>query len=110
MGLDVDLANAIAEVIGVDVEFVNLGFDPLIPSLKGGEIDIVMSSMTITATPAGDGLHRLLHRRYGHPGEERKPRGHRQVLEGLCGLIAAVQVGTIQVDQLEALNDETCTD
>ncbi|MDP2674963.1 MAG: transporter substrate-binding domain-containing protein [Dehalococcoidia bacterium] len=110
MGLDVDLANAIAEVIGVDVEFLNLGFDPLIPSLKGGEIDIIMSSMTITEQrqqeidfiayfTAGTGI--LV--KSGNPEDIGS-------LEDLCGLIAAVQVGTIQVDQLEALNDETCTD
>lgn len=110
MGLDVDIANAIADAIGVEVEFLNLGFDPLIPSLKGGEIDIIMSSMTITEErqqeidfiayfTAGTGI--LV--QSGNPEDIGS-------LEDLCGLIAAVQVGTIQVDQLEALNDETCTD
>src|SRR3989304_10159483 len=46
-GLDVDLAKAIAEALGVQVEFVNSGFDGIIPALNTEEFDAVMSAMTI---------------------------------------------------------------
>ncbi len=44
-GFDVDMVNAIAEDQGFKVEFVNLGFDALIPALKAGSIDIIASGM-----------------------------------------------------------------
>src|SRR3970040_543511 len=44
-GLDVDLAKAIAEALGVQVEFVNSGFDGLNEALKSDEFDVVMSGL-----------------------------------------------------------------
>lgn len=47
-GFDVDLANAIGEELGVEVEFMTVKFDTLIPQLKaGGTFDLIMSAMTI---------------------------------------------------------------
>lgn len=108
-GLDIDLAKAIAEALGVEVEFVNSGFDGLIGALGTEDFDVVMSAMTVTdersqqidfvpyidvgtgiLVPAGN------------------PNGIASI-EDLCGLTVSVQVGTIQVDQLEAAN-ESCDD
>src|SRR3989337_4052274 len=47
MGLDVDLANAIAEELGVDVEFINTGFDGIISALQAERFDVLMSAMTV---------------------------------------------------------------
>src|SRR3970040_2648909 len=47
-GLDVDLAKAIAEALGVEVEFVNSGFDGLNEALGTEDFDVVMSAMTVT--------------------------------------------------------------
>ncbi len=108
-GLDIDLAKAIAAALGVEVEFLNTGFDGIIPALQTEDFDVIISAMTITeerqeqidfvayitvgtgiVVPAGnpDGI---------------------QDLDDLCGLTVAVQVGTIQVDMLEAQND-VCED
>lgn len=106
MGLDIDLATAIAEELGVEAEFVNTGWDGIIPALDAGRFDVLMSSMTITEDrqeqidfipyfTAGTGI--LVEA--GNPQEI-------ETLEDLCGKTAAVQVGTIQVDQLEAQNEE----
>ena len=48
IGLEVDLANLIAEAMGVDVEFVQTPFPDLLPALKASSVDIVMSGMSIT--------------------------------------------------------------
>lgn len=48
VGLDIDIVNAIAEAVGIEVEFKNYGWDPLFPAIKGGEIDFAVSSITIT--------------------------------------------------------------
>jgi len=95
-GLDVDLAKAIAAELGVDVEFVNSGFDGLIPALNANDFDIIVSSMTITETRqqevdfvpylnVGTGI--LVPA--GNPDTI-------QELADLCGLTVAVQLGTIQ--------------
>ncbi len=49
IGLEVDLANMVAETLGVEVEFVQIPFPDLLPALKASKVDIVMSGMGITA-------------------------------------------------------------
>ena len=107
-GLDVDLGTAIAKEMGVKVEFINSGFDGLIGSLQSERFDAIMSSMTVTDKrkqeidfvpyfTAGTGI--LV--------QAGNPQGI-QSLADLCGKSVAVQVGTIQVDQLNAQNEQ-CT-
>ena len=47
-GLDITIANKMAERMGVKVEFVQFKFDELIPALNDGKIDIIFSGMTNT--------------------------------------------------------------
>jgi polar amino acid transport system substrate-binding protein len=47
-GVSVDLAHALGEQLGRAVEIQNLPFDGLIPALKTGRIDLILSSMTAT--------------------------------------------------------------
>ncbi|MEI6712434.1 MAG: transporter substrate-binding domain-containing protein [Verrucomicrobiota bacterium] len=51
-GISVDLATALAEALHRKLEIQNLPFDGLIPSLKTGKIDIILSSMTATSERA----------------------------------------------------------
>jgi polar amino acid transport system substrate-binding protein len=105
MGLDVDIAKAIANELGVKVNFINSGFDGLPGALQAKRFDIIMSSMTITEKrqkeidfvpyfTAGTGI--LV--------QAGNPKGI-QSLADLCGKSVAVQLGTIQVDQLTAQNE-----
>jgi len=48
IGMDIDLANAMAEGLGVAVEFVRMPFAELLPGLEAGQADMVISGMTIT--------------------------------------------------------------
>lgn len=48
-GVSVDLARALAESLGRPIRIENLPFDGLIPALKTGRIDLIISS--VTATP-----------------------------------------------------------
>ncbi len=48
-GFDVDFMNAIAENQGFKLEWVNMGFDGLIPALQAGNIDIIASGMDASA-------------------------------------------------------------
>lgn len=51
-GVSVDLAKALGEALGMQVRIENMAFDGLIPSLKTGKIDLIISSMTATAERA----------------------------------------------------------
>jgi polar amino acid transport system substrate-binding protein len=47
IGYDIDLGNAIAKALKVDVEFKQYEFSGLIPALQTGDIDMVIAGMTI---------------------------------------------------------------
>ncbi|MEP3388283.1 MAG: transporter substrate-binding domain-containing protein [Reichenbachiella sp.] len=48
IGFDVDLANLIATSMELELKFVEMSFAELLPNLKEGKIDLVISGMTIT--------------------------------------------------------------
>jgi len=48
-GLEVDLAEALAGMMGLELAIVEKPFAELLPTLAAGEIDLVLSGMTITA-------------------------------------------------------------
>ncbi|OFW64193.1 MAG: hypothetical protein A2Y74_02830 [Actinobacteria bacterium RBG_13_63_9] len=105
-GLDIDMGRAIAEELGVEAEFLNTGWDGIIPALQTEDFDVIMSAMTITDERSeeidfvayisvGTGIVVPT----GNPDNI-------QELEDLCGLTVAVQVGTIQADMLNEQNDK----
>lgn len=47
VGLDVDLAKAIAADLGVDVQFVYFGYDGLYDALATGQVDVLISALVI---------------------------------------------------------------
>lgn len=47
-GVSVDLAYALGEYLGRKVKIENIAWDGLIPSLKTGKVNLIISSMTIT--------------------------------------------------------------
>lgn len=49
VGFDIEIAKEIAKDLGVQLEIKDMDFDGLIPSLKTGKIDLVISGMTPTA-------------------------------------------------------------
>lgn len=48
VGIDIDIVKAIAEELGVEVEFKNIGWEPLFPAVDNEEVDFAVSSITIT--------------------------------------------------------------
>ena len=47
-GLEPDLARMVAEAMNVRIKFVTKPFNELLPALEAGEVDMVLSGMTIT--------------------------------------------------------------
>jgi len=52
IGLDAELGRAIGKILGVEVKFIDAGFDGILGGLKAEKYDIVMSAVTITADRA----------------------------------------------------------
>jgi polar amino acid transport system substrate-binding protein len=48
IGLDVDLTDALAEVLGVEAKHVNAGFDTILPGLQSKKYDAAVSALGIT--------------------------------------------------------------
>lgn len=47
-GFDIDLIDAISKKVGFEYEILTIGFDGLIPALKAGKIDMIVSGMSAT--------------------------------------------------------------
>ena len=100
VGLDIDLANALAEALGVEAKFNNGAFDGLLGALDAERYDVIMSAMTasderkqqvdfVEYFNAGSGIIVAS----GNPKTV-------ATADDLCGLKVAVQEGTVQVDFL----------
>jgi polar amino acid transport system substrate-binding protein len=48
IGMDVDLAKAMASAMGVEVKFVTMPFEKLLPAVETGVVDMVVSGLTMT--------------------------------------------------------------
>ncbi|MBQ8537601.1 MAG: transporter substrate-binding domain-containing protein [Clostridia bacterium] len=48
VGIDADIAAAIAEKLGMKVDVENMEFDSIISSVKGGKVDMALAGMTVT--------------------------------------------------------------
>lgn len=108
VGADVDLGHAIGKVLGVKFKFVNASFDSIIPGLQAGKYDLSMSAFSdtkkrekvvdfVTYLVAGTSF-------YVKAQGSAKIKG----LDDLCGKTAAIEKGTIQVDDANA-QSKKCT-
>lgn len=48
IGFDIEIAKAIAEVLGLEITFVNTAWDGIFAALEKGEFDCIMSAVSIT--------------------------------------------------------------
>ncbi|MGB9820752.1 MAG: basic amino acid ABC transporter substrate-binding protein [Pseudothermotoga sp.] len=48
VGFDMDLVREIAKLADLEVKFIDMSFDSLIPALRAGQVDVVAAAMTIT--------------------------------------------------------------
>jgi polar amino acid transport system substrate-binding protein len=100
-GMDADLAEAIAKVMGLKADVVNATFDAIIPGLAAHKYDLGMSSFTdtkerektvdfVTYFSAGTSFYV----KDGGPNI--------QTLDNICGEKVAVEKGTTQADDVTA--------
>ncbi|GAA4774837.1 MULTISPECIES: ABC transporter substrate-binding protein [Streptomyces] len=101
-GVDIDLANAMGEVLGVEFKFENATFDQLVLGMNNGRTDIVMSSMTDTkerqqgaTEDAKGGADFVNYFKAGSALLVQKGNPENvSSLDDLCGLTVAAQRGT----------------
>jgi len=48
VGIEADNARAVSGIVGKELTLVNMPFNKLIPALQAGEIDIIMSALSVT--------------------------------------------------------------
>ncbi len=108
IGMDADLAKAIAQIMGLTANVQNIPFDSIIPGLAAGKYDLGMSSFTdtkdrektvdfVTYATAGTSFFVLAD---GGPDIAS--------LDDLCGHKAGAEKGTTQADDATA-QDKKCT-
>ena len=106
-GIDPDLATELGRKLGVRFTFVNTAFDQLIPSLKAGDFDLIISSMTATPERAKE----ISFLEYFQAGTSiLVPRGNPErigSMADLCGNTVTLQAGTIH-EELVADQQRSC--
>ena len=100
VGLDVDIANALAAALGVEAKFTNAAFDGLLPSLDAERHDIIMSAMTAS----DERKEQVDFVEYFNAGSgiivaSGNPKAIKSA-DDLCGLKVAAQEATTQVNFL----------
>lgn len=102
VGIDVDIAQLIADEIGVELVMEDMAFDALIPSVLSGRIDMTIAGMTYTEERAkqvdfSDQYHESVSNFVVLAGEE----GNYSSIEDFEGLKIGVQKGTVQEQMVQ---------
>jgi polar amino acid transport system substrate-binding protein len=108
VGLDPDLAHAVGQLLGVDIEFTHTAFDGLLTALDGGRFDLVVAAVTDTK----DREQQYDFVDYFLTGQaivvkKGNPEGIHGIAE-LCGKSVAVLKASTQEKLLGQFNDEEC--
>ena len=111
-GFDIDVMKAIAEKADLDIEFVNVGWDPLLAGMAQGTYDMAISSITITEDRKKD---MLFSDPYFDAGQIVVVRIEESTITGpgnLAGMVGA-QIGTtgaFEIDKIAAAELKTYDD
>jgi polar amino acid transport system substrate-binding protein len=108
IGMDVDLFNAAAAKLGLEVEWVSAVFGDIIPGVQSGKYEAGVSSFTINAERMQQ-VHMISY--FNSPTQWVTQKGNpAQIdIENACGKRIAVQRDTVQVTDLET-RSKACTD
>jgi len=108
VGLDPDLANAVGQLLGVEVEFTHTAFDGLLTALDGGRFDLVVAA--VTDTKEREAKYDFVD--YFLTGQsivvkKGNPEGIHGITE-LCGKAVAVLKASTQEKLLGQFNEDEC--
>jgi polar amino acid transport system substrate-binding protein len=101
VGFDIDLMNAIAEHENLDIEYINVGWDPLLAGVAGCQYDAAISAMTITEDRMKEFLFSDPYLNAGQVIAVRANEDRINSLSDLEGLTAGAQMGTTGAIEIE---------
>jgi len=105
IGFDIDLANAITEELGYELEIVDMDFNGLIPSLDSGRIDFVQAGMTPTVERRENVDFSDIYYKGEHMIVTTVESGI-ETVEDLEGMTIGVQLGSIQEGQAAEVEEK----
>jgi len=104
-GFDIDLAHLIAEELGYDLEIDDMKFDGLIGALQADRVDMVLAGMSMTEERRENVDFSQEYHRSGEMFLSLKDDPFENI-ENLDGKVVGVQLGTIQEEGAEKLQEE----
>lgn len=105
VGFDMDLIRAVGKQMGYTVEIQGMGFDALIPALEAGQIDAVISAMTITDERAKKVTFSKPYYKSGLTIVVKPDNTTIKDFKDLEGKRIAVQIGTTGADEAKKVKD-----
>jgi len=94
VGLDVDLARAIGQRLGVEVELVNVGFDSLYDALYVGRFDAIISALPYDPLLYGDVAYSISYFNAGQVLVVRSDEGEISEVNDLAGKTLGVELAS----------------
>ncbi|MEU8513595.1 ABC transporter substrate-binding protein [Kitasatospora sp. NPDC048722] len=107
VGMDVDLATAIATKLGLTVDVQNATFDSIIPGITGKKYTLSMSSFTDTKEREAT-VDMVTYFNAGTGAAVKKGNPDKIDPKDLCGKKVAVQTGTTQADSIKDTINPAC--
>ncbi len=105
VGFDMDLARAVAKQMGYTVEIQNIGFDGLIPALEAGNIDMIVSGMSITEERSKKIAFSKPYYKSGLSMVVKSDNNSITSFKDLEGKRIAVQIGTTGAEEARKIKD-----
>ena len=106
MGIDIEIANAITEKLGYELEIQDMDFSGLISTLQSGQADFVMAAMSATEDRKASADFSDVYYTSKHVVVSKKDSGIQKV-EDLAGLKVGAQMGSIQEEKAKELSEGT---
>lgn len=103
IGMDVDLAKAIGQKLGLPVEFENSSFDGILPGIQAGKYEFGISSFTINPERTQT-VDMVSYFTAGTKLAVLKGNPENITPDDLCGRNVGVQKGTVQVEDIAKRN------
>lgn len=104
-GFDMDLIRAVGKEMGYEVQIQNINFDGLIPAMDAGNIDVIISGMTITKERAEKVRFSKPYYQSGLTIVVKKDDEAIKGFKDLEGKTIAVQIGTTGANKAKEIKD-----
>jgi len=107
-GFEVDLVEAVAEELGLEVEWVDVPFDEVLTRVSDAEADVGAAAISVTDERLAD-YSFVTFFETGTQWAAREPNASGVSPDNACGARVAVQTGTVEADDL-AQRSAACED